>query len=114
MKKILVHSVMDTPYTIILGDRVDIGMAEENMGECRVYSKQILVSTDMGDCTEEELRVKTQEILAHEIFHAYANEAGVDLDADTEEMVATFFMKTWRKMNNSILELLDEIGFLDS
>lgn len=107
------NNVLGTPYEVLLGTKSQIGISEENMGECRSYSKKILVSTEQDDCTEEELMVRTQEIVAHEIFHAYANEAGLDLTPDTEEMVANFFMKTWRKMNNSILEICDESGFLD-
>lgn len=110
----LIHSVLGTKYEVLLGDREEIGISKDNMGECRNYSKKILVSTEQDDCTEEELMIRTQEIVAHEIFHAYANEAGLDLTPDTEEMVANFFMKTWRKMNNSILEVLDESGFLDN
>lgn len=109
----LVHSVLGTDYKVLFGNRDEINMSEDNMGECRVYAKEVLVCTEKGDCTEEELEVKVQEIVAHEIFHAYANEAGLDLDSDTEEMVASFFMKTWRKMNNSILEILGKNGFLD-
>lgn len=112
--KSLIHSVLGTNYEVLLGDRDEIGIAEENMGECRSFSKKILVSTTQDDCTEEELRVRTQEVVAHEIFHAYVNEAGLDLTPDTEERVASFFMKTWRKINNSILEVLDKTGFLDS
>lgn len=112
MKK-SVHNVLGTPYEVLLGNRDEINMSDENMGECRVYSKKILVCTEKGDCTDEELEVRVQEIIAHEFFHAYANEAGLDLDSDTEEMVATFFMKTWRKMSDSILAVLDETGFLD-
>lgn len=109
----LIHNVLGTPYEVLLGDRKEICMSEDNMGECRVYSKKVLVCTEQGDCTEEELEVRVQEIIAHEFFHAYANEAGLDLDGDTEEMIATFFMKNWRKMNDSILTVLDETGFLD-
>ena len=112
MKK-LVHNVLDTPYEVLFGERTDTGMSEDNMGECKVYAKQILVCTEQGECTEKELEVKVQEIVAHEIFHAYVNEAGLDLDPDEEELVATFYMKNWRKMNNSILSVLDETGFLD-
>ena len=43
----------------------------------------------------------------------FINESGVDLEPDIEEQIACFYMKNWRKMNNSILEVLDETGFLD-
>lgn len=111
--KILIHSVLGTYYEVLLGGREEIGIAEENMGECRVYAKKILVCTDRGDCTEEELRVRTQEVVAHEFLHAYLNEAGVDLEEGNEEKLCDFYMKNWRKLNNSILEVLDKSGFLD-
>ena len=78
------------------------------------YSKEILICTEKGDCTEEELKVKMQEVVAHELLHAYLNEAGVDLDSGGEEKLCDFYMKNWRKINNSILEILDESGFLDN
>lgn len=112
MKK-LIHSVLGTNYGVFFGDRSEIGIAEDNMGECRVYAKQILVCTEKGDCTEEELEVKVQEIVAHEFLHAYLNEAGVDIESGDEEKMCDFYMKNWRKLNNSILEVLDESGFLD-
>lgn len=46
-------------------------------------------------------------------FHAFINESDVDLEPDIEEQIACFYMKNWRKMSNSILEVLDETGFLD-
>lgn len=105
---------MGTPYSVSVGSRKEINISEENMGECRVFSKEISVCTDKGECTDKELLVKTQEIVAHEIFHAYVNEAGLDLDTNLEELLATFYMKNWRKLHNSILEILDESGFLDN
>ena len=105
--------VMGCIYKVLVGKADEIHIDKENMGECRTWGKKILVKTDKEDCKKRELEVRTQEILAHEIFHAYANEAGLDLDDRTEEMVANFFMKNWRKMNDSILEILDVTGFLD-
>ena len=111
--KTLIHNVLGTPYKVMIGDKEDLNITEEYMGECRVYSKEILICVERGDCTDEELRVKTQEILAHEIFHAYMNESGFEVDEEVEERLASFFMKTWKKMSNSILDILDEINFLD-
>ena len=39
--------------------------------------------------------------------------AGLDLDDDTEEKVAIFYMKVWRKMNNCILQVLDDNQLLE-
>lgn len=110
----LVHSVLGTNYDVKIGERADIDLSEEHLGICKVYAKEILVATDVQDCNEEELQVRTQEVVAHEIFHAYLNEAGMELDEDVEERLADFYMKNWRKINNSILEVLDKSGFLDN
>lgn len=111
---VLVHSVLDTNYEIMFGTREEIGLDEENMGECKVYEKKILVCIELDGCTVEELRVKVQEIVAHEFLHAYLNEAGVDLTDGDEEKMCDFYMKNWRKLNNSILQVLAEAGFLDN
>lgn len=114
--KTLTHNIMGCDYVVKFGRREDIGLGEENLGLCRIYEKEILVCTEMNDCkTSKEWKGQTSEILAHEIFHAYLNEAGVDLEVDDpEEVMAFFYMKNWRKMNNSILSILDEIGLLDN
>ena len=102
--KSLIHSVLGTDYEVLIGCRDEINIAEENMGECRVYAKKILVCTDQGDCTEEELRVKVQEIVAHEFLHAYLNEAGVPGFSHTEDrnQVLTLQMVTKRRCVTSI------------
>lgn len=110
----LVHNVLGTDYEILFGNRKMLKLKDEISGECRVFSKTIKVCTDDDDCTtDKELEVKVQEIIAHEIFHAYINESGINLEPEVEELIATFFMKNWRKMNNSILEVLDKTGLLD-
>lgn len=116
LNKVLVHNIMGTKYVVKFGTREEIGLSPENLGLCRIYEKEILVCTEMGDCkTEKEWRAQTSEILAHELFHAYVNESGIDLEVDdAEEVMAYFYMKNWRKMNNSILAILDEIGLLDN
>ena len=113
MKKTKVD-VLGTTYEVSLGDKEEIGLDEHHLGECRIFGKKILVKTSQDDCKDlEELRLRTQEAVAHEIFHAFINESGVDLEPDIEEQIACFYMKNWRKMSNSILEVLDETGFLD-
>lgn len=112
MKK-LIHSVLGTDYKVLVGERADIELSEEHLGVCRVYAKEILVATNKQDCNEKELQVRTQEVVAHELFHAYLNEAGLELEEEVEERLADFYMKNWRKMNNSILEVLGRSGFLN-
>lgn len=55
--------------------------------------------------------MKVQEIIAHEFLHAYLNEAGVDIENCTEENVCDFYMKNWRKLNDSILFMIKASGF---
>lgn len=101
-----VHNILGTDYTFKLGTREEIDMSENNQGECKIFSKEIKVCTDPV-CSdrvldEKELIERTKEILAHEIFHAYCNECGLDVSDDTEEVFAIFFMKVWKKMYDSI------------
>ena len=120
------HSVPDEDSIRRNEDQEEIDFDEEfaddeeapimdgNEEDVKEVEKKILVCTDQGDCTEEELRVKVQEIVSHEFLHAYLNEAGVDLTDGDEEKLCDFYMKNWRKLNNSILEVLDKSGFLDN
>ena len=110
--KTVVHNILGTPYTVKFGTKEELNITEEYMGECRVYSKEILICIERGGCTDDELREKTKEILAHEIFHAYLNESGVEIEEEVEEKLATFFMKNWGKMSKSMIELFydDELN----
>ena len=113
MKRIKTE-ILGTTYEVSLGDKEEIELDKDHLGECRIFGKKILVKTNQDDCKDsEELRLRTQETVAHEIFHAFINESGVDIEPEIEEQIACFYMKNWRKMSNSILEVLDETGFLD-
>lgn len=107
------QNVLGTDYRVLMGTKEEIGLDEDHMGMCKVFAKDILVHIGADDCDEKELRVRTKEIVAHEFFHAYLNEVGLELEPEVEERLADFFMKNWQKMNNSILEVLDKSGFLD-
>lgn len=107
------HRILGTVYSVLVGSRSELMLKDGLSGECRLYGKKLKICSDREDCTERELRVKVQEIVAHEVLHAYINEAGIELEPEVEELLANFFMKNWRKMNNSILDILDQSGFLD-
>lgn len=107
-------SILGTDYLVSAGNRKEICLDKSNDGECRRFSNNIKVLHSLeGDVTEYEKDKRAEEIVAHEIFHAYCNESGIDIDDDTEEKFAVWYMKMWRKMNNSILQVLDENGLLD-
>lgn len=107
--------VLGTEYSVTLDKRKKLTrLSKDNMGECRVYSKELncLRSKENG-CNEEEKEKRAEEIVAHEMFHAFVNESGLCVSDDVEEVFAYWYMKVWRKMNNAILQVLDENGLLD-
>lgn len=108
---VLDKEVLGTTYHIQLGERNEIDLKEEFDGVCEIYKHNIKVlHSSEDDLTDLEKENRTQEVLAHELFHAYLNEAGIDLDDGVEEQLACFYMKNWRKLNNSILDVLDNLG----
>lgn len=50
---------------------------------------------------------KTRTI-AHEVFHAYVRESGLDLDYSTEEKLALWYEQMWDKMSDTIDSLIDK------
>lgn len=111
MKRNLDLDILGSKYLVFFGDREEVNIPKEFLGECHTYSKVILL-VDSDDCdepnmTEGDLENRTKEVLVHEIFHAYINESGLDLDPEVEEQLANFYQKNWRKMSNSILDIFD-------
>lgn len=100
-------SILGTEYKVLFGKKEFIGLHSECIGQCHVYTKRILVDTFCEECTEEEIEARTKEVVAHEVLHAYLNEAGVNC-GNGEEAVCDFFMKNWVKINNTILDILDK------
>ena len=107
-------SVLGTPYIVKVGEREEVGLCKEHDGECRQYSHIIKVHHSLegvDDVGERDQR--TEEIVAHEMFHAFVAESGLDISEDIEENIACWYMKVWRKMNNNILQVLDENHLLE-
>lgn len=108
--KDLRYSILGSLYKVEMGGRDEIEILDENMGECRPFSKRILVMTDREDCTEEEVKVRTEEVIAHELFHAFVFEAGLDLEPHIEELLAVFYSRNHTKMETLISEIMKESG----
>lgn len=107
-------NVLGTDYKVLVGKRKEIGIPKKLRGQCCNYLKQVMVEHSMRGCdTEEEKNVLTTEVVAHEMFHAFVNESGLDIPEDVEETLALWYEKNWRKLNNSIIGLLDELNLLD-
>lgn len=98
-------SILGSVYNVLFGKRKDIKLDEEYLGECRSYSKEIKVCTDVNDCREDELKIRNLEVISHEVFHAYINEAGIELDDEVEEQLASFYQKNHLKMEETISEI---------
>lgn len=107
-------NVLGTDYKVLVGKRKEIGIPKSLRGQCCNYSRQVMVEHSMRGCeTKEESDRYAAEVMAHEMFHAFINESGLDIPEDIEERLAIWYEKNWRKMNNSICGLLDELGLLD-
>lgn len=113
--KVIHTDVLGTDYEVNVGKRKELSLPRHLAGQCAPFLQKILVEHSMRKCgTEKERDGRTTEVVAHEIFHAYVRESGLDLDEDVEETLAIWYEKMWRKMNNSICGVLDELGLLDS
>lgn len=107
--------ILGSDYEVNFGKQKKLGLSGNLDGQCAFLIRKILVEHSMRDCdTEEERDVRTANTLAHEVFHAYVHESGLDIDEYTEEKLATWYEVMWRKMNNTILEVLDDMKLLDS
>lgn len=113
MKK-LHTNVLGTDYEVSVGKRKELGLPKTLGGQCCNYLKEIKVEHSMRDCQEKiERDRRTSNVVAHEIFHAYVHESGLELPEDVEEKLAEWYEVMWRKMNNSIIGVLDELNLLD-
>lgn len=109
MKEVNVN-VLDTPYTVQLGNRFELSpLPKEFNGSVGIYSKLVKIFHGAENDSERPFEIdnRSKEVIAHEIFHAFINEAGIDLDEKVEEQIANFYSKNWRKMTNTILNLFE-------
>lgn len=112
--KILHTDVLGADYEVKVGKRKELGLPKSLQGQCAYHLHEIKVEHSHRDCpTDEESDRRTQGVVAHEIFHAFVKESGLDLDEAVEEKLAVWYEEQWRKMNNSILGVLDELGLVD-
>lgn len=106
--------VLGQDYEVKVGKRKELGLPKSLQGQCAYLLNEIKVEHSMRECESEvEKEKRTAGTVAHEIFHAYVHESGLDIDEATEERLAVWYETMWRKMNNSIIGVLDELGLLD-
>ena len=75
-------------YRCIIGDRDSIEIASDSQGECNVYSKEIVVCSDLDMSFEKDdcRRKYLMEVIRHEISHAMLYECGLVTDASSEKL----------------------------
>jgi len=104
------ENILGCDYTFKCGDRSEVDCDNTCDGMTKVYDKEVHIVTHFEDFTEAQERKRVQEVVAHEIFHAFCMESGLSVDDVNEEAVAVFFGIQWRKINNVILDVLDRLG----
>ena len=62
----------------------------------------------MDTVTKTEWEERQNRTIAHEVFHAYVRESGLDLDYSTEEKLALWYEQMWDKMSDTIDSLIDK------
>lgn len=112
--KVLHTNILGVDYEVQVGKRKELGLPKSLQGQCSYHLHEIKVEHSHRGCsTDEEGDKRAQGVVAHEIFHAFVKESGLDLDEAVEEKLAVWYEEQWRKMNNSILGVLDELGLVD-
>lgn len=81
-------SILGTEYKVTEG--AGLGVTEID-GQCMNYKKmiQIRVPADMleQDASEAEKRIRYEEVMRHEIVHAFLFESGLDEYFENEQLV---------------------------
>ena len=100
-------NILGTNYIIIEDN--DYLIASNADGECRPYAKQILIRNE-NNMLEKDLPVlqkmqRKNEVLRHEIIHAFFYESGLD-DYCIDEKLVTYLSIQFPKLQ-SIFEKLD-------
>lgn len=83
-------NILGTEYLAIVDDDECIKLNAD--GLCRFYDKKIIIrSIDkllVDGASEEEKRIRMQEVVRHEIIHAFFSESGLDDYSDNEQLVS--------------------------
>lgn len=114
MKSITIP-ILGTDYEVLVGKRKELGLPKSLQGQCYYLAHKIKAehSHRGEDVSDEERDERTTATIAHEVFHAFCHESGLDIDSDVEEKLACWYEVQWRKMNNCILDILEQFELLD-
>lgn len=98
--------ILGTEYNFIYDDNLK---EQEFDGLCKTYAKEIRVRNltsmlDINDSNDEKKK-RYEEVLRHEIVHAFFNESGLDDYSDDEQLVQWIavqfpkMLETFKKMH---------------
>lgn len=87
MKKLEID-IFGSTYTVMIGEREELDISYENVGECNVYEKVIKICTTVDDKVfSPSMKDKyMMEVIKHEISHAMLYESGL-VDLGLEELL---------------------------
>ena len=77
--------ILGSEYVVKCDTRKNLGLSENTEGECRFYTKEILISTDVPADNEKERELLMHETIMHELAHAFLYESGFVTDAFNEK-----------------------------
>lgn len=111
--------ILDTLYTVLIGERDEIQFYDKELiGECQTYGKKILIVHDNWEgekqLTDFERDVRTTEVIIHEVTHAFLHESGIQTgDSYSEEAVCCFLEVNMVKIMKVVKGILDILGIDD-
>lgn len=81
--------ILDVPYVLKIGKRSEFSlMSKEHQGETRFFTKEIFICTEFEDgFTKEDKKVVLENIIRHELVHAFLYESGFEDYASDEQLV---------------------------
>ena len=101
--------ILDVPYSLKFGKRSEFPlMSKEHQGETRFFTKEIFVCTDFeDDFTKEDKKVALENIIRHELAHAFLYESGFEDYASDEQLVTWMEIVLPRLMQKVIDVVMD-------
>lgn len=109
-------NVLGTPYKCLVGGRAELmNLDRDFQGLCKVYSKEIWICDeieDFEDFGESRSHIKSkaiEEVLTHELAHAFLFESGLS-DYSNDEILVQWIAINIKKLNSGVLEMMKKLN----
>lgn len=94
-------NVLGTDYTFLVGSREEIKIDADCQGLAKPYSKEILICDEFeGIYTVDTRRRALEEVIVHELAHAFLYESGLVEQSNNEALVEWISIMV-RKITNA-------------